>query len=254
MTTPLLEARGVTKRFAGIVAVDDVDLEVGCGELVAVIGPNGAGKSTLFNCLTGVLEPSGGSVLFDGKRLDGLGPRARAQMGMARTFQHLELFGSMTVEDHLLVADRAHRGVGGVLNDLWRGGHPSSDERQRCGEVLELLGLTAVAGRPANALSLGTGRLIEVARALMCEPKLLFLDEPSSGLDKWESEELAATLTGIGGEQSMAIMIIEHDIPLVRSLATRTYVLNYGCLIASGPTGEVLSNDLVRSAYLGVQT
>lgn len=254
MSAPLLDARGVTKRFAGIVAVDGVDLDVAAGDFVAVIGPNGAGKTTLFNCLTGVAEMNGGSVSFDGQRLDGVRPEARASLGMARTFQRIELFGPMTVEDHLLVADRAHRRTGGMLDDLWRGGRPGSGERERCADMLDLLGLGSVADRPANTLSLGTGRLIEVARALMCEPRLLFLDEPSSGLDRSESEELAGTLAEVHERRNMAIVMIEHDVPLVRSLAQRTFVLDYGRCIASGPTEDVLADAMVRAAYLGVSS
>jgi branched-chain amino acid transport system ATP-binding protein len=249
----LLQARAVSKRFAGIVALSDVSLHVDPGEFVAVIGPNGAGKSTLFNCLSGVLQPDGGSVTFDGRSLDGLRPSRRARMGIARTFQRIELFGGMTVCDHLLVADRARTRRGGLWSDLFRGSRPTPEEMRRCEDVLELVGLADVADRPAESLSLGKGRLVELGRALMCEPKLMFLDEPSSGLDRNETVEMGSALETVCSQHGTAVVLIEHDVPMVQRLASRTYVLDYGQLIASGPTDEVMEDERVRAAYLGVE-
>ncbi len=254
MTAPLLSAVGVTKRYAGIVALQNVSLEVGPAEFAAVIGPNGAGKSTLFDCLTGVQRPDRGHVHFDGRPVDGLRPAARARAGMARTFQRIELFGGMSVLDHLLVADRARTRRGGLLTDVFTGSRPSSDELDRCSAVLELLGLQEWAERPAESLTLGRGRLVELARALMCEPKLLFLDEPSSGLDRHETDEMGDALLRVQSERGLAILLIEHDVPLVQRLAERMYVLDYGELIAAGPTDEVLADQKVRVAYLGAST
>ncbi len=249
----LLQARAVSKRFAGIVALSDVSLHVDPGEFVAVIGPNGAGKSTLFNCLSGVLHPDAGSVTFDGRSLDGLRPSRRARLGIARTFQRIELFGGMTVCDHLLVADRARTRRGGMWSDLLRGSRPTAEELERCDRVLELVGLTDVADRPAESLSLGKGRLVELGRALMCEPKLMFLDEPSSGLDRNETIEMGSALETVCAQHGTAVVLIEHDVPMVQRLASRTYVLDYGQLIASGPTDEVMEDERVRAAYLGVE-
>ena len=254
MSDALLSATGVTKRYAGIVALQGVSLQVHAGEFAAVIGPNGAGKSTLFDCLTGVQRPDRGHVTFDGRPVDSLKPAARARAGMARTFQRLELFGGMTVLDHLIVADRARTRRGGLLADVLTGSHPSSEELDRCATVLELLGLEEWAERPAESLSLGKGRLVELARALVCEPKLLFLDEPSSGLDRHETDEMGHALQRVQREHGIAILLIEHDVPLVQRLAERISVLDYGELIASGPTEEVLSNQKVRVAYLGGST
>lgn len=251
MSGPLLEAEAVSKRFSGIVALSDVSLHVADGEFVAVIGPNGAGKSTLFNCLSGVLRPDRGTVMFRGRSLERLRPSARARLGIARTFQRIELFGGMTVLDHLLVADRARTRRGGLWSDLFRGSRPTSEELERCGIVLELVGLTEWADRPAESLSLGKGRLVELARALMCDPALLFLDEPSSGLDRHETAEMSATLETVSRQHGTAIVLIEHDVPMVRRLAERTYVLDYGQLIADGPTEDVLGDERVRVAYLG---
>ena len=254
MTGALLTATGVTKRYDGIVALAKVDLEVRAGELVSVIGPNGAGKSTLFDCLTGVQRPDGGNVVFDGRDVDRMRPAARARAGMARTFQRIELFGGMTVLDHLLVADRARTRRGGPIIDILTGTKPSGVELARCRVVLRLLGLEEWAERPAESLSLGKGRLVELARALMCEPKLLFLDEPSSGLDRHETDEMGEALLRVQAERGLAVLLIEHDVPLVQRLAERIYVLDYGELIASGPTAEVLADQKVRVAYLGASS
>lgn len=251
MTTALLHATSVSKRFAGIVALTDVSLRVDPGEFVAVIGPNGAGKSTLFNCLTGVLRPEEGSVRFDGEPIDGLRPSQRARRGIARTFQRIELFGGMTVLDHLMVAERARTRRGGLWSDLFRSSRATPEEHERCREVLDLVGLADVADRPAESLSLGKGRLVELARALMTDPRLLFLDEPSSGLDRHETEEMGEALRTVRRDHGTAIVLIEHDVPMVQRLADRTYVLDYGQLIASGATDEVLADPRVRAAYLG---
>jgi branched-chain amino acid transport system ATP-binding protein len=248
----LLEARAISKRFAGIVALSSVSVEVWPGEFIAVIGPNGAGKSTLFNCLSGVLRPDSGSVSFDGRTLDGLRPSRRARLGIARTFQRIELFGGMTVRDHLLVADRARTRAGAMWADIFRGSRPSDAELERCDEVLDLVGLLDVADRPAESLSLGKGRLVELGRALMTDPRLLFLDEPSSGLDRHETAEMGAALETVRHRHGTAIVLIEHDVPMVQRLASRTYVLDYGQMIAAGPTDEVMEDERVRTAYLGV--
>jgi branched-chain amino acid transport system ATP-binding protein len=173
---------------------------------------------------------------------------------MARTFQRIELFGGMTVLDHLLVADRARTRRGGPIIDILTGTKPSGVELARCRVVLRLLGLEEWAERPAESLSLGKGRLVELARALMCEPKLLFLDEPSSGLDRHETDEMGEALLRVQAERGLAVLLIEHDVPLVQRLAERIYVLDYGELIASGPTAEVLADQKVRVAYLGASS
>jgi len=248
---PLFEATQVTKRFSGIVALDHVDLHVDRAELVALIGPNGAGKTTLFNCLSGVLRPDAGKVTFDGDDLSDLPQVARARRGLARTFQRIELFVGMTVREHLLVAARAHHRRGGLWRDLVGRSGPTGSERELCDATLELIGLEEVAERPAESLSLGKGRLVELARALMCEPKLLFLDEPSSGLDRHETEDMGVVLQTVVAERGTAVLLVEHDVPMVERLASRTYVLDLGRLIAQGPTAEVLAQPEVRAAYIG---
>jgi branched-chain amino acid transport system ATP-binding protein len=247
----LLQATAVTKTFAGITALDEVALEVGAGELVGLIGPNGAGKTTFFNCLLGLLRPDRGRITFEGRDLARIPTHKRARLGIGRTFQRIELFPGMTPRDHLLVAERARKGDGRLWKDVIGRGRASADERERVEAVLALLGLAPDADRPIEALSLGRGRIVEVGRALMTEPKLLLLDEPSSGLDHRETEELAATLQQVNAEHRTAILLVEHDVAMVRAIVDRVYVLDFGTLIASGPTADVFADRAVRRAYLG---
>jgi branched-chain amino acid transport system ATP-binding protein len=249
----LLEARDVTKRFSGIAALTGVSLEVDSGEFVGLIGPNGAGKTTFFNCLYGLLKPDAGRVLFDGRDMTRTPTYRRARLGLARTFQRTELFTGMSVRDHLLVAERARTTGVTLWRDLLLRGQVTPDERDLADEMLGLLGLADHAERPIEALSLGQTRLVELGRALMGKPRLLFLDEPSSGLDRTETEEMAQVLIDAQRERGVAVLLIEHDIDLVQDVATRLYVLDYGKLIASGSTSDVLSNSDVRHAYLGVK-
>jgi branched-chain amino acid transport system ATP-binding protein len=248
----LLDARDVSKRFAGISALNGVTLQVDGGEFVGLIGPNGAGKTTFFNCLYGLLKPDSGRVLFGGRDLTRMPTYRRARLGLARTFQRTELFTGMSVRDHLLVAERARTTGVTLWRDLLLRGRVTPDERELADEMLGLLGLGEHADRPIEALSLGQTRLVELGRALMTEPRLLFLDEPSSGLDRAETEEMAQVLLDAQRQRGVAILLIEHDIDLVQDVATRLYVLDYGKLIASGSTADVLSNADVRHAYLGV--
>jgi branched-chain amino acid transport system ATP-binding protein len=247
----LLQARSVTKHFAGITALSEVSLEVGAGELVGLIGPNGAGKTTFFNCLLGLLRPDGGSITFDGRDLTRVPTHRRARLGIARTFQRIELFVGMTPREHFLVADRIRTGKGALWKDVIRRGGATREEHERAQATLDLLGLDPVADRVVESLSLGVGRLVEIGRALMTLPKLLLLDEPSSGLDRVETAELEKTLLTLHKENGVAILLVEHDVELVRHFVERVYVLDFGTLIASGPTESVFADRAVRKAYLG---
>jgi branched-chain amino acid transport system ATP-binding protein len=247
----LLIAQGVTKRFAGITALDNVSLDVAEEEVVGLIGPNGAGKTTFFNCLLGLLKPDAGSIAFGGRDLTRVPTHRRARMGIGRTFQRIELFTGMSPREHLLVAERARSGSGALWKDVLGRGRPTAEENQRVDHTLDLLGLTPVADRKVEALSLGIGRLIELGRALMTEPRLLLLDEPSSGLDRRETDVLAATLRQVQAERHMGVLLVEHDVEFVRALVTRVFVLDFGTLIASGNTEDVFNDAAVRRAYLG---
>ena len=247
----LLEATDVCKRFAGITALDSVTLQVDAGEPVGLIGPNGAGKTTFFNCLLGLLRPDGGRVRFNGRDITRLPVYRRARLGFGRTFQRIELFSGMSVRDHLLVAERSRRGDGRLWKDVLNLGKAKPEEIARADETLELLGLLDQADQPIESLSLGRGRLVEVGRALMTEPKLLLLDEPSSGLDRAETDELVTTLQTVQRDRGTAILLVEHDVEMVQSFVKRLYVLDFGTLIASGTTNDVLGDATVRKAYLG---
>lgn len=250
----LLEARGVTKTFGGLRALSDISLDVGPGECVGLVGPNGAGKTTLFNCLLGLLNPDRGSVRFDGHDLAHMAIYRRARLGIGRTFQRLELFAEMTARQHLLVAERARLGSGSLWRDLCNRGAPSPEELRRADAMLGLLGISNVADAPAQSLSLGHGRLVELGRALMTDPRLVMLDEPSSGLDRGETAALSSVLERARSERGVAVLLVEHDLEMVQRVAERLYVLDFGELIAQGPVAEVMAERAVRVAYLGQDT
>jgi branched-chain amino acid transport system ATP-binding protein len=252
--TELLVAQGITKQFGGIVALDRVDLVVAAGEAVGVIGPNGAGKTTLFNCLFGLEVPDEGLVVFDGRRIDRLPVWKRSRMGIGRTFQRMELFEGMTVADHLLVAEQAASGTVRIWRDLLHRGGPTPVELHHVEEVLELLGIAHLAGRPVETLDLGHARLVELGRAMMGTPRLLMLDEPSSGLDADDTARLSRILGETRRSTGVAILLVEHDLALVESAVDRLVVLDFGKVLASGKVDEVLAEPEVRRAYLGITT
>jgi branched-chain amino acid transport system ATP-binding protein len=248
---PVLESIGITKTFSGIHALTSVSIEVDQGERVGLIGPNGAGKTTFFNCLLGILDPDEGRVRFLGRDISKMPTHRRARAGIGRTFQRIELFSETSVREHLLIAERVHNGTGAFWKDVLGLGRPTRAEVSRCDAVLELLGLVEYGDDPIETLSLGQGRLVEVGRALMTEPSLLLLDEPSSGLDRDETAALSQTLRSIQEEKGFAILMVEHDVDLVAEFTERLYVLDFGSLIALGATGETLTLPAVRQAYLG---
>lgn len=249
---PVLAGSHLTKHFAGIAALSDVSIAIHAGERVGLIGPNGAGKTTLFNCLLGVDPQTSGHVAIDGVDVSSLRVHERARLGIGRTFQRIELFAEATVREHLLIAERTRRGTGRLWRDLVGLGRPTSDEIAVCDQMLDLLGLTELADEPSEHLSLGQGRLLEVARTLVTRPRLLLLDEPSSGLDRNESAGLAATLLRVQAERGFAVLLVEHDVELVRGFTQRCYAIDTGHLVSEGPTDQVLNSPEVREAYLGI--
>ncbi len=249
--SPLLEVVGVSKSFGGLTALQDVSIEIATGKTVGLVGPNGAGKTTLFNCIFGVTRPDTGTVSFDGRDITDLAIHKRARLGIGRTFQRMELFTSMTVREHLVVAALARRDTGRLWKDLLHQGNPGSDQLAEVDETLRLLGLEDVRNAPVDTLSVGHGRLVELGRALMCHPRLLMLDEPSSGLDSGETEALIDTLESVRNDNELAVLLVEHDLEMVSELVDRLYVLDFGKLIAEGPTDQVLADAGVRKAYLG---
>jgi ABC-type branched-subunit amino acid transport system ATPase component len=256
-TTLLLAADAVSVRFGGVVALDGVSLDVPEGSTVGLVGPNGAGKTTLFGVLSGLIRPRSGRVLMSGVDVTRSSPQARARRGLARTFQRMELFTELTVREHLVVAQRVRegrQGVSGFLRDLiGLGERPGPREDAIVDEVLSLLGLDAVADRPAVAVPLGTGRLVEVARALACEPSVVLLDEPSSGLDVHETEQLGDALRRIRAERGTAFVLVEHNVEFVLDLSDRVTVLDFGKVLTEGTPDEIRRSPEVQAAYFGAE-
>ncbi len=248
---PLLTLRGVCKSFGGIRAVHSITFEMAAGECVGLVGPNGAGKTTLFKCVCGQLRPETGDIVFDGTPLGGLPTYKRARLGIGRTYQRVEVFTDMSVCDHLLVAERARRGEGRLWRDLLNMSKPTKDEMNRVAATLELVGITHLADTSVNALGLGNCRLVELARALAAEPKILLADEPSSGLDLHETAEVAAVLRTVQRERGTAILLVEHDLSMVGEVVDRTIVMDLGAMLAEGSFDEVMADPKVRHAYLG---
>jgi branched-chain amino acid transport system ATP-binding protein len=254
MTSAILTATGISVRFGGVQALLKVDMEVLPGSVVGLIGPNGAGKSTLLGVLSGFVAPDEGSVKLDGVDMGRTAPEVRARMGLARTFQQPELFAEMTVAEHLALAYRARFHPRRLTSDLYTGQvfrSAESDETERVNSVISLLGIEEIAGAKALTLPLGASRLVEVGRSLVARPKLLLLDEPSSGLDHTESERLAAALVRIVKDENVALILVEHDVELVLRLSDSISVLDFGQLIACGPPDVVRADPRVRVAYLG---
>ena len=248
---PLLRLTGVCKSFGGIQAVHTITFDVAPGECVGLVGPNGAGKTTLFNCVCGQLRPESGEVLFEGASLVGLPTFKRARLGIGRTYQKVEVFTDMSVRDHLMVAERARRGEGRLWRDLLNLSKPTVDEMERVEAILELVGITYLADTSVNALGLGHCRLVELARALASEPKILLADEPSSGLDLHETAEVAAVLRTVQRERGTAVLLVEHDLTMVADVVDRVIVMDLGAMLAEGNFDEVMADPLVRHAYLG---
>ncbi len=248
---PLLEVTAVSKSFGGIAAVSDMSFTLSRGESVGLVGPNGAGKTTLFNCICGQLKPERGSITLLGENIVDLPVYKRARRGIGRTYQRVEVFPDMNVREHLLVAERAHRGDGHLWQDLLNMSKPKAEELQRVAEILSLVGIADRADMPVSALGLGSCRLVELARALVSDPVLLLADEPSSGLDMQETEELAHVLRTLQRERGMAVLLVEHDLSMVGAVVDRTLVMDLGSMVAEGTFDEVMADPKVRNAYLG---
>ena len=250
-----LEVSGLELRFGGLTVLQDMSLQVGPGELFALIGPNGAGKTSVFNCISGIYKPSKGSIRFKGKDLIGRSPHAIACEGLARTFQHGELFGEMSVVDNLLAGRHARFSTNPFAEALFL---PSArrqelEHREAVERIIEFVELERYRHAPVGGLPFGIQKLAGFARALASDPEFLLLDEPSAGLNRDEREDLARFLLRIKHELGLAMIWIEHDMQMVADLADRLQVLDYGQTLAVGSPDEVLNDPAVINAYLGVE-
>ncbi len=239
----LLETIEVNVRFGGHHAVRDVNLNVEAGQITGLIGPNGAGKTTTFNVITGLQEATSGKVMLNGQDISSLAPHQRARLGIGRTFQRLEVFGSMTARENILTAAEIHKS--------WS--HSKDDPRVATEAIIERIGIGSVADDRVDAMPTGQARLVELGRALATRPKVLLLDEPASGQDETETEAFAELLLDLA-QEGMAILMVEHDVPLVMRVCEWIHVLDFGAILAEGTAAEIQQNQAVLDAYLGAAT
>jgi branched-chain amino acid transport system ATP-binding protein len=250
---PALEVSGLSVRFGGLHALEDVSLQVTPGEVLGLIGPNGAGKTTLFNAVSGFVRPEHGALTLDGRDLRRLTPWRRSRLGLVRTFQQGGLVTDASVTANLLMAQHGRMETGVAAGILGLAGAEEQALRERAMKSLARLGLEGIAGRRVADLSHGLQRRVEVAAALVREPKVLLLDEPSAGLDPSETAQLGTALAELQAEAGFACIVIDHDLRLVRFLAKRVVVLSFGRVIATGTWDAVRSDPAVVAAYLGPQ-
>lgn len=258
MSDRIFDVEDITLRFGGVVSLSGVSLHQDRGEILAVIGPNGAGKTSLFNSLTGVYQPQEGSITFVGKNgkpvsIIGRKPHRVANAGVARTFQASRMFSALTTFENIKIGAESHHGIG-VVGAMLRGPATRRDEHRsdaRTHELLHFVGLNERANAISASLSYGDRRRLEIARGLATDPQVLLLDEPAAGTNPSEKLELTRLIRRVRDEMGVSILLIEHDMKLVMSLAERIYVLNFGSVIAEGTPDEIRANPVVIEAYLG---
>ncbi len=251
---PILKVNGLWMKFGGVTALRDVCYEMPEKIIQAVIGPNGAGKTTLFNCISGMLGPSEGSIIFLGHAIEGIVPHRIARAGIARTFQHVALFKKMTVLENVMMGRHPRTGSGMFAAGLRLPGMRSEEKliRSKALEYLEFAGLAGCARVESGTLPIGKQKILEIARALATEPRLILLDEPAGGLNMKETEDLGELIQGIK-KLGVTVMLVEHDMNLIMDISDRVLVLHYGEVLASGTPAEIKENSAVIEAYLGAE-
>ena len=256
MSAPILEVRDVTLRFSGVVAVNGVSFTVDPGELLAIIGPNGAGKTSLFNILSGVYRPQQGSVRFAGEEIIGRHPHHVAELGMARTFQGIELFTNLSLVDNLMLGRHLHLHYGPLAALVWRGRARREEITHRAAveRIIDFLELEPWRTLPVGLLPYGVQKRVELGRALAMDPRLLLLDEPAARMNLEETQDLARFVLDIRDELGIAMVMVEHDMGLVMDLADRVLAVDFGTPLALGTPAEVAHNPAVIQAYLGQES
>lgn len=249
----MLEVQNLSMRFGGLLAVDQVSLDVQEREVVSIIGPNGAGKTTVFNCLSGFYRPTGGRILLDGREIQGKPDYRISRLGLVRTFQHVRLFNRMTVVENLMVAQHRHLNTNLLSGLIATPGYRSREQKalDRAAYWLERVGLLELANRDAGNLAYGQQRRLEIARCMVTEPQILMLDEPAAGLNPAETRELNQLIVSLKEDYNVSVVLIEHDMSLVMGISDRINVISQGRPLASGTPEEIRSNDEVIKAYLG---
>ncbi|MCE5333864.1 MAG: ABC transporter ATP-binding protein [Desulfobacteraceae bacterium] len=252
-TAPILDIRDVLMRFGGVTALQEIDYAVPGGVIQAIIGPNGAGKTTLFNCISGRTAPTSGTISFEGLEIQGLAPHRIAELGISRTFQHVALFKRMSVLENVMLGRHPRTRCGFLAAGFRVGGMRAEERRirEKALDYLDFVGLAETAGRESGTLPVGKQKILEIARALATEPRLLLLDEPAGGLNMRETEELGELVQEIR-KLGITVMLVEHDMNLIMDISDRILVLHYGKVLASGTPAEIKENSAVIEAYLGM--
>ncbi len=249
----MLEVRNLSMRFGGLLAVDQVSLDVGEQEIVSIIGPNGAGKTTVFNCLSGFYKPTGGKILLEGREIQGMPDYRISRLGLVRTFQHVRLFSSMTVVENLMVAQHRLLNTNLLAGLVATPNYRATEQKamDRAAYWLDRVGLLDLANREAGNLAYGQQRRLEIARCMVTEPRLLMLDEPAAGLNPAETRDLNQLILSLKGDYNVSVVLIEHDMSLVMGISDRINVISQGRPLAQGTPEEIRHNDDVIKAYLG---